>query len=35
MAQSIDLCEIFLVLPEIKARALDKDLTAPSSLIIS
>ena len=31
----IDLCEIFFVLPEMKANALDKALTAPSSLIIS
>ena len=35
MAQRIDLCDIFFVLPEMKANALERDLTAPSSLIIS
>lgn len=32
--QRIDLCEIFFVLPDINAKAFDKALTAPYSLII-
>lgn len=35
MEHKIDLCEIFLVFPEIKARAFERAFTAPYSLIIS